>query len=73
MSLPNGHYITANGSEMWVNGGRSRVDFDWFEEAEACCDCQPEAYADSDGYLVWYCDQCGGGKAKLLWEGVTTE
>ena len=41
MSLPNGHYRTAAGSEMWISGkhdGVSEVSFDWFEE-DACLDC----------------------------------
>lgn len=58
------HYKTERGSEMWANGGRSRVSFDWFEEADACCDCKAEPYAE-DGYLVWHCDECGGGRATL--------
>ena len=68
MSLPNGHYRTAAGSEMWVSGahgGRSRVEFDWYEENNACIECVPSAY-DSEGDLVWTCDECGGGRAKLM-------
>ena len=63
MSLPNGHYRTAAGSEMWISGGRSRVEFDWVEE-DACCDCMPAAY-EQDGCLVWRCASCGGGRAAL--------
>jgi len=66
MSLKNGTYRTAAGSEMRVSGlrsGVSAVNFDWVEEG-ACVDCQPNVY-DDDGYLVWDCDDCGGGKAKL--------
>ena len=65
--LPKGHYKTANGSEMWVTGkfaGISEIEFDWFEEPNACFDCRPEPY-DEDGYLIWHCDECDGGKAKL--------
>jgi hypothetical protein len=62
--LTDGHYKTRHGSEMWVKGGRSKVAFDWLEERNACCDCSPEPYAE-DGSLVWHCDVCGGGKAKL--------
>lgn len=68
MNLQNGHYQTTNGSEMWItgdSGGRSRVGFDWFDEPGACCDCKPEPYHE-DGYLVWNCEICGGGKAKLI-------
>jgi hypothetical protein len=45
------------------HGGISEVEFDWFEE-DACLDCIPAPY-DDDGYLVWTCPVCGGGKAKL--------
>ena len=65
--LPNGKYKTANGSTMTIHGvhaGKSAVSFDWLEE-DACPDCIPEAY-DDDGYMVWRCEVCGGGKAKLL-------
>ena len=64
--MKNGQYKTAAGSTMTISGkhgGISTVDFDWLEE-EACIECQPEPY-DADGYLVWQCDYCGGGKAKL--------
>ena len=67
MTLPNGHYRTAAGSEMWVSGkhgGFSEVSFDWFEE-DACLDCQVSAY-DVDGRLVWSCEECGGGSAELF-------
>ena len=65
--LPQGKYITAAGSTMMVSGvhgGVSKVSFDWVEEQNACCDCVPEPY-DDDGYLVWHCEACNGGKAKL--------
>lgn len=67
MKLPDGEYRTKAGSEMTIekNGGRSRVAFDWFEEENACCDCQPSAY-EEDGRLVWSCDECGGGSAELI-------
>lgn len=64
--LPIGEYRTIHGSAMTISGphgGESRVEFDWLEET-ACCDCRPEPY-DDEGYLVWHCDVCGGGKAKL--------
>ena len=67
MKLPNGHYRTANGSEMWISGkvgGISEVSFDWLEES-ACCDCRPVAYAQ-DGRLAWECSECGGGSAELV-------
>jgi len=67
--LPFGKYKTIAGSTMEISGkhgGISTVCFDWVEE-NACCDCQAEAY-DDDGYLVWHCDVCGGGTAKLYKE-----
>lgn len=65
--LPNGHYKTDHGSEMWISGahgGQSRVEFDWLEEPNACCDCQVEVY-EVDGCMRWTCDACGGGFAEL--------
>ena len=67
MKLPNGNYRTARGSTMEISGkyaGISRVEFDWVEEC-ACCDCHAQPY-DDGGYLVWDCDSCGGGSAKLV-------
>jgi ribosomal protein L37AE/L43A len=63
--LPPGRYKTLKGSRMYIHGGKSEVNFDWFEEENACIDCNPEAY-DEEGYLVWNCEICGGGKAKLF-------
>ena len=71
--LSKGQYITAAGSTMRVfgqHGGKSKVIFDWVEE-DACIDCVLEPY-DDDGYLVWHCEVCDGGKAKLnpvRWQG----
>ena len=65
--LPNGHYKTEHGSEMWISGkhgGISRVEFDWLEEPNACCECQVEAY-ERDGCMHWTCNVCGGGFAEL--------
>jgi len=62
-----GKYKTKHGSIVIVSGehgGKSRVDFDWLEEPNACCDCEPEVYPE-DGYLIWSCDVCGGGSAIL--------
>ena len=64
--LPNGHYRTAAGSEMWIsgeNGGRSAVAFDWLEEG-ACPECEVDPY-DFDGMLLWHCEECNGGSAQL--------
>ena len=69
--LENGMYETKNGSTVEIFGkhsGGSRVNFDWLEE-NGCIDCEPQAYPeewDSDDVrLVWNCDYCGGGNAKL--------
>ena len=65
--LKAGKYITAKGSTMAISGefgGKSKVSFDWYEE-DACDECIPELY-DVDGYLVWHCDVCDGGQAKLM-------
>lgn len=71
MTLPNGKYKTAAGSTLEVSGKHSgiyKVDFDWFEEG-ACIDCQcepyPEEWDKDDWRLIWHCDYCGGGNAKL--------
>lgn len=43
MGLPNGHYRTKAGSEMWISGkhgGISRVEFDWLEEGGARIACR---------------------------------
>lgn len=65
--LPAGRYRTRAGSEMIVSGEHgeiSRVEFDWAKEG-ACPYCTPESYADEDGFLIWRCDECGGGCAVL--------
>ena len=69
--MQTGIYKTENGSTVKISGNHSgiaEVDFDWFEE-EACADCKCEAYPQwfgpFDWRLVWYCDQCGGGNARL--------
>ena len=65
--LKPGKYKTAAGSTMTISGkhgGKSEVEFEVFDEG-GCFDCVPEAY-DDDGYLVWRCEQCGGGRAKLV-------
>lgn len=64
MKLPNGDYITKHGSEARIRDGqKTRMSFDWFEEQYACCDCTIDDI--EDGYLVWSCDECEGGQAKL--------
>jgi hypothetical protein len=69
--LQNGKYITDNGSTLEISGkygGISKVSFDWLEEG-GCVDCQCEAYPEkfdeNDWRLVWNCDYCEGGSAKL--------
>jgi len=67
MSLPNGHYRTKHGSEMWISGEHSgirAVEFDWFEEKNACPECVFSCY-ERDGDLVWHCDEHEGGRTKL--------
>jgi hypothetical protein len=73
MFLPNGKYATAAGSTIELSGkfsGATCVDFDWFEEPEACIDCEvnpyPEDFGDGEWRLVWRCDYCGGGSARLF-------
>lgn len=65
--LPDGKYKTEHGSTMVISkdGGKSQVEFDWFEEPNACCDCTVDAY-EMDGRMVWSCDYCEGGSADLL-------
>ncbi|MAO64284.1 MAG: hypothetical protein CL666_04735 [Balneola sp.] len=69
--LVNGVYETENGSTVEIFGkhsGGSSVSFDWLEE-NGCLDCEPQAYPEkydeNDVRLVWNCDYCGGGSAKL--------
>lgn len=65
-ALPNGEYRTAAGSKVTLageHGGIITIDFDWFEEDNSCIDCEPGDI--NDGCLVWFCDRCGGGRAKL--------
>jgi hypothetical protein len=69
--LPNGKYVTDHGSTLEISGehsGISKISFDWLEEG-GCVDCQCEAYPeefDSDDWrLIWHCDYCDGGSAKL--------
>lgn len=77
MKLRNGTYCTRDGSTVKLSGthgGISVVDFDWFEEPNACIDCHPDPYpehwgSDEQGKqehrLVWSCGECGGGSATL--------
>jgi len=69
--LPNGSYQTPSGSILQISGqcgGIVEVNFDWLEEG-GCIDCQvqpyPEEFGLNDWRLVWSCEVCGGGNAKL--------
>lgn len=65
MRLPCGEYRTTAGSVVKISGARCgivRVDFDWVEEG-GCIDCEPDLDGDE---LVWHCDVCGGGSAKVF-------
>lgn len=62
-ALTNGEYRTAAGSAVEITGNRTNITLDWFEEDHACLECVPQGVAD--GFLVWSCDRCGGGRAKL--------
>ena len=62
-----GTYRTSAGSIVTLSGahgGIAEVEFDWFEESDACIDCVVNPYPD-DGYLTWDCEECGGGHARL--------
>jgi hypothetical protein len=66
------HFKTAHGSIVKLSGkhrGKSVVDFDWFEEPEACIECCVAPYPeDIDGklFLTWCCEECDGGQAELI-------
>lgn len=71
MGLPNGKYETEKGSMLEISGKYgciARVNFDWLEE-DGCIDCQcepyPEEFDDNDWRIVWNCEYCGGGNARL--------
>lgn len=61
-----GKYNTLAGSFVYISGKLAEietVDFDWFEEPEACVDCRDPHVVDK--MLSWFCDECGGGCASL--------
>lgn len=66
------HYKTGKGSDVYLSGkhgGKSIVEFDWFEEDNACIECCPRSYPEEDEgglYLQWSCEYCGGGRSKLF-------
>jgi hypothetical protein len=66
--IPDGEYRTEAGSSVTVKNGRSAVEFDWFEEGNACIECTVDIPPDWDldhYILVWSCEECGGGHADL--------
>ena len=63
--MNNGKYRTPRGSEVIVSGehsGRFAIGFDWFEEDNACIDCEASI---EDGELIWSCDGHEGSSAPL--------
>lgn len=59
-------YTTAAGSKVTVGlivG--AAIEFDWFEEPDACIECQAEFNPDKM-QLFWLCHFCGGGRADLV-------
>lgn len=71
--LQNGKYRTQAGSTVEISGehsGISRVEFDWFEEDNACSECEvqlyPEFLRNGVYVLTWTCSLCGGGSAVLI-------
>lgn len=76
MALEVGHYRTAAGSFVRVltrNAGSWAADFDKFEEPDACFDCRCVDVDWQERALVWECDVCGGGMAKLEPVALKTE
>lgn len=71
MLPPIGSYYTEAGSTVEISGehgGKATVSFDWFEEENACCDCEVNVYPEEDSgewWLTWSCEICGDGRAKL--------
>ena len=59
---------TKAGSEVRLVGKRAIVDFDWFEENNACIECEVDIDASRDAgwaMLIWGCCECAGGTAPL--------
>ena len=72
MKLPNGTYRTKAGSTVEISGkygGVAKVTFDWFEEDNACPDCDVYPYPQWQGGerwdLTWACEVCDGGFAEI--------
>lgn len=67
--MKNGQYVTLGGSTLTVRGDHSGIfdlEFDWVEEM-ACPECEPRVEPDED-FLVWDCEECGGGSSRWLSE-----
>lgn len=68
--MKSGRYHTKAGSTLEISGkysGIATLDFDWLEEG-GCIDCEPNPYPEEDDgewFVVWACDYCGGGRARL--------
>lgn len=68
----NGEYRTKAGSSLTISGkhgGIFTVYFDWFEEPDACCECEdphPDEMIDGRLFLWWSCEECGGGRAEIM-------
>ena len=61
-------YKTKNGSIVVISGkhnGIIEIDFNWIEENNACCDCEP--FVEND-MLIWECKYCDGGNTILIKE-----
>ena len=64
-------YRTKYGSTVTIRDHKATIEFDWFEEHGACCDCclDPDA-SRATGWkrLIWFCGdpECGGGSADLV-------
>lgn len=50
---------------MRIEDGRTAIEFDWFEEEDACWECSPEVDRQEE-MLVWRCDENSVGSAKLF-------
>ena len=66
-------YKTEAGSILKIHGnGLHQLEFDWLEEPGACCDCVPSPYpyedAEDNLYIIWQCEYCGYGKARIYKE-----
>ena len=72
MSLSNGIYRTGAGSRLEVSGkhcGSFRLTFEYFDEAGACFECEPnpvpEEWAPGEWRVTWTCRCHQPGSARL--------